>query len=116
MKKWNSLLTSVMAFFLLSCTPMLAVDEEGDVISTDKFNAGDTVIINTDVLDEEGKPAPGVVAKFTIEDHLGNIIALIISDPTTTEGIATGYWITEAPSKGGQGGTVPGEYKSWLPV
>ena len=110
MKQWNSLLTSVMAFFLLSCTPMLAVDDEMEVISADQFNAGDTVIINTEIIDQEGIPIPHAVAEFTIEDYLGNIVAVILSDPSTTEGIATGYWSTEASNKIGQGGTDPGVY------
>lgn len=80
-----------------------------EFVTTDQFVPGDTVEIHTTLIDGSANLISGATVQYTITQN-DAIVAEFLSDPSGSDGVAAGFWTTEAPNKKGRGGTPTGSY------
>jgi hypothetical protein len=76
---------------------------------TATFTAGDGVVVQAYVVDEQGNPVENATVGIQIT---GPETANITSDLSDANGLAVATWQTESPNKKGQGGTTTGSYSA----
>lgn len=79
---------------------------------TSAFTAGDAVVIQAHVVNEDIVALPNATVEITIKDQSGAVITTLLSGQSNADGWAEATWQTQKPHKRGSGGTPSGVYSA----
>jgi hypothetical protein len=81
-------------------------------VLTQSFTAGDAVVVQAHVENEDLIALPDATVEISINDQNGATVTTLLSGPSNADGWAEATWQTQKPNKKGQGGTPAGVYSA----